>query len=284
MSASMVAGIVKKNWNEDMPGRIQVEYSLGEEGECLSGWMPVMNGYCGPGYGSFLLPEVGAEVVVGFLHGSPDCPFVAGCLQGFVNSLPEGAATEENGNRIMKTKGGWQIKLDEKERTLNIGDDQGENTLLLASEDGSLSLDIKTKIELKIGGELFLTLEKGTITIAPDVEINGQKITLKAEKGLQMAGESVTISPDKAVSVEGEKIGLSPSGNVTISGKKTELSPSQEVAISGGKVTVKPSQSLEMKAVQTKIEGTTLDMKGSASAKLEAGGMLEIKGAMVKLN
>lgn len=284
MHPFMVTGIVKENWNEDMPGRIQVEYRLGEEGECLSGWMPVMNGYCGPGYGSFLLPEVGTEVIVGFLHGSPDCPFAAGCLQGFVNTLPDGAAAKENQNRLMRTKGGWQMKLDEKERTLNMADDKEENKLTLYSEDGSLSIDIKTKVELKIEGETFLTLEKGKITIAPDVEISGQKIRLKAEKGLEVSGEAVTVEPDKDVTVKGKNIELNPSGNITLKGKKTELSPSQEVAVSGNKASLKPAQSLEIKSVQTKIEGTTLELKGSASAKVEAGGMLQVKGAMVKLN
>ncbi len=284
MDAYMVTGIVKENWNEEFPGRIQVEYRLGEGGQCLSGWMPVMSGYGGPGYGSFLLPEVGAEVIVGFLHGSPDCPFVMGCLQGLANTLPNGAATEENKVRMMRTKGGWQFKLDEKERTLCLSDDKEENKLFLAAEDGCLTLDIKAKLELKFEGEPFLTIEKGTITLAPDVEINGQKIELRAEKGLTVSGESVEVAPDKGVTVKGEKIELSPSGTVTVEGKKTEISSQNEVAVSGAKVTLKPSQTLELGAVKTKIEGTSLELKGTAGAKLEAGGLIEIKGAMVKLN
>lgn len=284
MDASMVTGIVKENWNEELPGRIKAEYRLGEEGECLSGWMPVMAGYCGPGYGSFLLPEVGAEVVVGFLHGNRDCPFVMGCLQGLSNALPEGAAAEGNEIRLMRTKGGWQLKLDEKERTLCLSDDKEENKMFLAAKDGCLTLDMKDRLELKIEGEPFLTVEKGTITLAPDVVINGQKIDLKAEKGLTVSGESVNVTPDKGVTVKGGEIELSPSGTVTVKGESMEISPQRETVISGAGVTLKPSQTLELKAAITKVEGTSLELKSNAGVKMEAGGIMEIKGTVVKLN
>lgn len=209
MDASMVTGIVKENWNEEQPGRIRVEYGLGVDGKRLSGWLPVMTGYCKTEYGSLLLPEVGTEVVVGFLNGSPDCPFVMGCLQGLADTPLEGVAKEENPVRMMRTEG------------------------------GCLTLDIKEKLEFKIEGEPFLTFEKGRITLASDVKINGQKIELKAEKGLTVSGASVTL---------------------------------------------RPSQTLELGADKTKVEGMTLELKGTASAKLEANGLLEVKGNIVKLN
>lgn len=87
--------------------------------------------------------------------------------------------------------------------------------------------------------EWMLTFEKGRITLASDVKINGQKIELKAEKGL---------------------------------------------AVSGASVTLRPSQTLELGADKTKVEGMTLELKGTASAKLEANGLLEVKGNIVKLN
>ena len=45
MRYGLVQGIVKENYDKDQPGRIKVEYYIGEQGKMLTGWIPVMTPY-----------------------------------------------------------------------------------------------------------------------------------------------------------------------------------------------------------------------------------------------
>ena len=39
----VATGIVKENWDDKHQGMVKVEYSIGERGKSISGWMPVMS-------------------------------------------------------------------------------------------------------------------------------------------------------------------------------------------------------------------------------------------------
>lgn len=276
--SDIATGIVKENWNEDFPGRVRVEYSLGEPGKMLTGWIPVMTGYAGPGYGTYLLPEIGTEVVVAFNHGDKDCPIVIGCLWNKVNTLPEKAATEKNNKKLWKTKGGYQLSLEEgEEEKLLFTDSKAENSVSISSKDKIISIDAKEKLEIKIGGETFLTIEKGKITIVDEVLVTAGKITLQPEKELVLKGKSISVEPEDGVSVLGKSVEISPKQAVTIEGKSISLSPKQSVEIT-------PNQGITLKSQQIKVDGTSVEVKAKLSGVVEAGGMLEVKGTMLKLN
>ena len=76
----MVTGLVKQNLNKEHKNMVLVEYRLAEGGTMEMDWMPVMMPYGGPGYGMYLMPETGTEVVIGFRFGDRSKPFVMGAL------------------------------------------------------------------------------------------------------------------------------------------------------------------------------------------------------------
>ncbi len=77
----------------------------------------------------------------------------------------------------------------------------------------------------------------------------------------------------------GASIEFSASGDVVIKGKNVTIEST------AGNTSVKSSAALEMKGTTTlKVEGLNAEFKGGASAKLEAGAALTIKGAMVAIN
>ena len=53
-----------------------------------STWLRVSQGWAGNGYGQFILPRVGMEVLVSFINGDPDRPIITGCLFNGNNQLP----------------------------------------------------------------------------------------------------------------------------------------------------------------------------------------------------
>ena len=75
----------------DEHGRIRVRFFWGADrgGDGReSCWVRVAQSLAGPGYGGWVLPRVGMEVVVEFLDGDPDQPLVTGCVYNGLNRPP----------------------------------------------------------------------------------------------------------------------------------------------------------------------------------------------------
>lgn len=268
----MVTGLVKQNWDEEHKNMVQVEYYLGESGYMETDWMPVMMPYAGPDYGMYLMPEIGAEVVVGFRFGDRSRPFVMGALLGNVNTVPEENATENNSVRMLKTKAGFTVSVDEEKGSVLFTDPAGQNTVSLSTEEdhGCLVIDIKEKVEIRLGGEAYLTLEKEKATFAGKITVHGEEIVLDAEKDLSIAcAQTMTLKPDR---------------KLVMKGKDIEASPDQGFKLGGMQADIAPSQTMKVNAMQLKMEGTTVGLSAKASLKLEASGITEVKGGMVKVN
>lgn len=285
----VVTGIVKNNWSEDFPGKLMVEYTLGEAGKMETGWLPFMTGYAGPGYGGYQMPEIGAEVVIGFHSGDSRRPIVLGCLWNQTNTPPEQTSNEKNSKKLWRSREGYQVLLNEDEDALELSfsDPAGEHTMTLSSkEDGLLTWNLKTKTVLQFAGEDFLTIEKGMITIAGPVTVKAESIGFETEKDMTAKVEgaakltvsgAVTAASEDAVTIQAGK-------NLELKGKGVLLNPDDKTEIKGRNVEVKPGQGYALKTSQVKLEGMSLEIKASASGKVESGGILQVKGQMLKLN
>lgn len=225
----IVTGIVMENWNSENPGTIKVEYLIGEEGKKISGWMRVMTPYCGGGYGYYSLPEVGTEVVVGFIMGDYASPVVLGCLWNEEDKIPEDIPDSDNKQKLWKTKGGHQIllyeekgkeklnictpaslsiELDDENDTIRLTDKSNKNTAVINGKTGSVEIKGDKKIELTCGSAV-LTLDGSTnkITIKGNqIDIQGSQ-TLKAEaQSLKLNGNMTEITAKGSLKAEASGI------------------------------------------------------------------------------
>lgn len=235
----IVSGIVKENWDKNQPGRVRVEYYLGQKGKMVTQWIPVMSPYAASSAGMYFLPEVGTEVIVAFLMGQTDCPVVLGALWSKSMPLGNTAPTEKNTTKLIRTKGGHQIlfseeekkerltvttpggltvKLDDEKKTITLSDKDGKNVVKLDSEKGTAAINGEKKLTLSVGGTEAVTIEKNKVTVK--------------------------------------------SGTVSVEG----------------------SQSLKLKGQTANLQGSQIQVKADASMKLQASGVTEVKGAMVKIN
>ncbi|MFT3771550.1 MAG: type VI secretion system tip protein TssI/VgrG [Minicystis sp.] len=81
MMSATVVGPPGEEIHVDEFGRVRVQFPWDREGrsdDFSSCWMRVSQGWAGTGYGMFMIPRVGQEVLVAFLDGDPDVPIVAG--------------------------------------------------------------------------------------------------------------------------------------------------------------------------------------------------------------
>jgi phage baseplate assembly protein gpV len=88
------------------------------------------------------------------------------------------------------------------------------------------------------------------------------------------------ISNNKSIEIKHSKgsILLTDSGDIQITGGNIKIAARQNLELEGTTVTIKAK-------VKAQIEGqTALELKGGASAKLQASGITEVKGSLLKLN
>lgn len=266
----MVIGKIVDNWNEEKPGMVQVSFGLGKVGESQTGWIPVMMPYTGPSYGAYVLPETGTSVIVDFEQGNKNRPVVLGCIRSTDDTLPEQTANEDNSKKLWKSKQGYCVLVDEGEEMLSYSDPKGENTLSWSTKEKTMTVDIKEKLILKIGGEVFASVEKGKITLEGDVMVE--------------AGAMKVQTRDDTTWEPGGSMLIKAGGDMTLKAANISLEPGQETVIKGTAVKLSPTQKAGINAQQINIEGTMVELKAKASLKAESSGMASVKGTMLQLN
>ncbi len=91
IQTAIVTGPAGEEIHTDEHGRVKVQFHwdrLGEMDEKTTCWMRCMQTWAGPGWGAFVLPRVGMEVVVSFIDGDLDRPLITGCVYNGDRATP----------------------------------------------------------------------------------------------------------------------------------------------------------------------------------------------------
>ncbi|MCH5341010.1 MAG: hypothetical protein J1E01_06065 [Acetatifactor sp.] len=137
---------------------------------------------------------------------------------------------------------------------------KGGCEIQFSEEEGKEQILVHTPKGLKV----LLEDENETIQLGDKDGKSGVSVDTK--------NGAVTILADKTLEL---KVG----GNVMLSLNGS----SKAIDIKGGKLSCNADQSLELKGQTLKLEGTSTQIKGSGTLKLEADGTAQLKGAMVQL-
>lgn len=235
----LLNAIVKDIWDEKHKGMIKVEYLMGEKNKKVSDWVRVMTPYGGNGYGNYWLPEIGTEVIVGFVNGNLNAPIVLGCLWNGKDQFPKGAPQEKNEQKTIMTKAGSSI---------TFSDTKG-----------------KEKIAIKTPKELEITIDDEADTIL--MQDKGKKNSIHVD----CKGGNVTVTAGTAISLK-------------VGNKEVLKAEAGKVRIAAGAVEVDGTQSLKLKGQAASLNGMQVKVKADGELGLEASGITQLKGSMVKIN
>ena len=186
VTMGLVRGTVSDNQDPEMLGRVKVKLPWLDEAYS-SGWAPVMQLGAGPSSGTFLLPAVDDEVLIGFEHGQVDRPIVIGGLFNKTDQPPNYAQYLDNGSvtgRAIVSRQGHQLAMhdarDESGITLGAVDDGGTTVVRIALDALDEKLVIRTKgaIELVADGEMTLRGSRVTVQSQGDLVLKGTTIKL----------------------------------------------------------------------------------------------------------
>lgn len=151
-------------------------------------WARIATLDAGENRGSFFRPEVGDEVIVGFLNDDPRDPVILGMLNSSAKPAPI-TATEENNEKGFITRDELKLLFDDDKKSVTIETPNG-NKAVLSDDDGSIVLEDENgnKITMDSSG---ITLDSASdLTIKASGEISmesGSNMTLSA--GVQFKAE-----------------------------------------------------------------------------------------------
>ena len=160
----LVIGLVTNVEDPLKQGRIKLRYPwLSEELE--SDWVPVVSHLAGDDRGIYFMPEVGDEMVVGFIHADFDHPVVLGAMW---NGQAE-APSPDPRQRMIRSKNGHTIRFVDSEPA--AGD---KGALIVEDAHGNLvvmcntHMTVKAKAVLQLDAPVIVLKGKGwSRTVTP---------------------------------------------------------------------------------------------------------------------
>lgn len=218
-------GVVMK-LDEDPGGQSRVQVSVPIlQAETEGVWARLANFYASNSFGAFFIPEIGDEVILGYLNNDPSNPVVLGSLYSSKQAPPY-ELTADNFTKAIVTKSQLRIEFDDEKKVTTIIT-PGGNTLVLSDEDQSILMQDQNgnKVELSTDG----------IVLDSPKDIN---ISAKGKIGIDAVGE-IAISSKADVKVEGLNVNHTANvGFVAKGSASAELSASGPTTIKGATVMI----------------------------------------------
>ncbi|WP_122282809.1 type VI secretion system Vgr family protein [Pseudomonas syringae group genomosp. 3] len=315
-TAIVVGKAGEEIWTDEY-GRIKIQFPWDRDGkndESSSCWVRVVLPWSGKGFGMQFVPRIGQEVIVTFIDGDPDRPLVSGCVYNGDNALPYAlpANQTQSGIKTNSSKGGggfnelrFEDKKDAEEVFLQAQKDFKTNVLndttVTVGHDETLTVQNARTRTVKDGDET-VTLEKGKRSVA--IQTGSDTLDVKDTRSVTVGGDqthstggnytdkvtgnySLTVDGNLTIKVSGS-ITLESGGSFSIK-SGADLATQASTAIShkaGTSLANQAGTTLENKAgtTMTNDAGISLINKASASQTVDGGGLLTLKGGLVKVN
>ena len=213
-------GVVKK-LDEDPAGenRIQVSIPL-LEADTDGIWARLSKFYASKEFGSFFLPEVGDEVVLGYLNNDPGNPIVLGSLYSS-NHTPPYTLASENNTKAIVTRAKLRLVFDEEKKEITIIT-PAENKIVLSDDSKSILLQDQTgnKVQLDPSGILIDSPKDITVNAKGKIAISAiGEISATAQQDVSVTGLNVTNTAQVGFTAKGNATAeLSASGQTTVRG------------------------------------------------------------------
>ncbi len=178
----VVTGKVIKILGDEMElGRVQVELPFLDSSD-PSPWARVAVPMAGSSSGTYLIPNVGDEVLVAFEQGDVNAPYVLGCLWNTKAPPPVPSPAEQVW--LIKTPAGNTIRIAEKPAAITIETANGQKI-----EMGSEKIRITT-------GDSAVELTSSGVTVS------GGTISLQGKQAIEITAPNVTVKSDSVMTVQ----------------------------------------------------------------------------------
>ena len=170
-------------------------------------WARVSSLDAGENRGAFFRPEVGDEVVVGFLNDDPRDAVVLGMLNSSAKPAPETAA-EENDIKGFYTRSEMKFLFNDGVNSITMETPNG-NKILISEEDAGITIEDENsnKIVMNADGISIESAKDIILKASGDIKMEGTNIEQKASANFKAEGGSgLEVSSSATTTVKGSLV------------------------------------------------------------------------------
>ena len=196
---NLAVAIVTNNDDKDAGGRVKVKFPW-LSNDLESAWAPLVSPMAGPNRGLIILPEVNDEVIVGFLDGDFNSPYVLGATWNGKDKMPLPIGKLVEGGKVVrrqfKTPAGHVLTFDESSGSAKIEliDKSGSNKIVIDTQS--------KKIDIESGGDINITATgKINIDAKGEAKIKAPNISVEAQAKLELKGAQIAIAGNAQVKI-----------------------------------------------------------------------------------
>jgi Rhs element Vgr protein len=207
--------VVKLQDDPDGQHRIQVKIPV-IDNDAQGIWTRVASLDAGEDRGAFFRPEIGDEVIVGFINDDPRDAVVLGMLNSSKKPAPI-TAQDANNEKGFTTRSKMHLSFNDQTKTISIDTPAGNSIKL--DESGM-------KIEITDQNKNKITMDTSGISLQSPMNIDikaGAVLTLSAGTSLSISGPSLSVKADADVSISGALAKLAASGPTEITGLPVKI-------------------------------------------------------------
>ncbi|MGV2904814.1 type VI secretion system tip protein TssI/VgrG [Achromobacter sp. AGC25] len=264
---AQVVGLAGEEIWTDAHGRVKLKFHWDDgpaRDQDSSCWVRVSQTLAGQGWGHWFLPRVGQEVVVSYVDGDPDRPLVTGTVYNKQQTLPVQLPAGQT-QSVMRSRSskrgvaGNEIRMEDKL--------DAEELYLHAQKD--MKVAIENALSTEIGGSESRVVKEGDRQI--DVQQGRESHRVKGTRSVEVGGDETHAN--------GAAFTQDVSGNYTL-----KVSGNLVIDVTGS-VSIRSGSALSAEAATTlSNKALTIEHKATATQTVDGGGLLALKGGLVKIN
>ena len=183
-------------------------------------WARLASGYATNKSGIFFMPEIGDEVVLGFLNDDPSFPIILGSLYSSKN-VPPFPPDAANTNKAIVTKGQLKITMDDDKKVTVISTPGGQ-IITLSDDAKTITIEDSNKntVTLSSSGITLDSAKDMTLSASGNISITAKgAMTLKAATSMTTSAASISTSASTSLALSGDASAkLTSTGELTIKG------------------------------------------------------------------
>ena len=279
--------IVKDNKDPEALGRIRVQFSWQElqDENMWTPWLRIAQTHGGDDKGSYIIPEIDEEVMVGFENGNAEKPYVIGTLYHGKQRPGDGWYSDSNDIKAFRTRNGHTVEVHDVDQGgfIRIYDNGKENYILTYSTDEKLiKLESKGNIELYADNDIIM--EAG----------NDMKIKVGNNRTLEVgSNDTVYVGKDQSIRVAENMTEDVGDDKTQTTGRNYSQSVGENSDIEIGnnaktvvaeKNTLKANNILQVSEHKTQMYSDTTEQKADSSLKIDGGNSADIHAEMVRIS
>ena len=184
------ATVKKMDEDPDSQYRVLVDVPLLDpKGEGI--WARLTNFYSTSGAGAFFMPEVGDEVILGFINEDPRYPIILGSVYSSTSIKPFTGLdpNQKNSVKAIVSKSGISVQFDDENKVWTVAT-PNKNTIIISDKD--------KKITIQDENNNSIVMSNSGIDLSSQKNINisaNQNVTIKGNQGvnIQSSGGDVSI-------------------------------------------------------------------------------------------